>query len=569
MAMAPVTTRSYDNARSNTTYAETILTADAVRQRGIGRLFSIPLPGDARGTEAQPLIAPHILCEDGYYHDLLIVSTMGNMLYAFDANAPEPRLIWAQRLGNPVLGSRKIDNWGLNTHWGILSTGVIDLASQIHYGVSYDSTSGDYQDGQFLLHATNLRNGSSAAEPLSLEDATHNPGLGIKPVVFSGVQRKQRASLLLTAAGGKKILFIGAGSIFESLASNLGWVIAVDIAKWSIADAFAVCPRKGGGGIWMAGAGIAATKTGDLVFVTGNGHFDDATERAESCIRMPFDKVVGKFSKPSWFTPFMDDMRDGAVAPAGATTNMNGWDDQDLGCSGVTVIEDLGLVIFSGKDGIVYVAKLANLGNTTLAQLKAGSHYGALAWPPIWFTYYPGPDKDAAPADPTDLNFNFGGVTHHMHSSAGHYMPEGAGGRHLVYCWGENGNLRAWNLQATGELRYRGASVEQASWQDPGMPGGMISISANGEDPNSGIVWGLSPALDANRVISPGRLTAHSATNLLRQPDGSMQIETLWRSTDWDIGFTHNKFDIASVSGGRVFVPTYSATLDVWGLTLP
>ena len=54
-----VTTRSYDNLRSGANTHETILTPAAVGSRGIKRLFSFALPGDARGCEAQPLIVPN------------------------------------------------------------------------------------------------------------------------------------------------------------------------------------------------------------------------------------------------------------------------------------------------------------------------------------------------------------------------------------------------------------------------------------------------------------------------------------------------------------------------------
>jgi hypothetical protein len=564
MGMSPVLTRGYDNARSNTTYNETILTAANVRKRGIAKLYSIPLLGDARGTEAQPLIAPAVETADGFKHDLLLVPTMGNMLYAFDANANEPTLIWAHRLGNPIKGGKRIDNWEINTHWGILGTPVIDLDEEIIYSVVYTSPDGDYSRGAFYLHANRLYDGAHVTTPLSLEDATDNPGHGIKPNVFSGVQRKQRCALLLTNVGGVKTIFICAGSIFESLASNLGWVIAVDVATFMIKAAWTSCPKEGGGGVWMAGQGPAANKAGEIFFVTGNGNFDDVTDKAESCIRLKYDPKAGTLTTADWFTPFSDDERDGQAPPAGAPVNMNGWDDQDLGCSGALLAEDLGYVIFSGKDGIAYVARMNNLGKTKLAQLKDGSNYNALPWPPIWFTYYPGDNVDPAPVDPTDLNFNWGGVTHHMHSTPAYYKPE-ARGRHLVYCWGENGNLRAWNLQPTGELRYRASGREVASLRDAGMPGGMITVSADGGDPNSGIVWGSIPYLDANRVISPGRLLAYSATNIL--DDGTM--ERLWDSEQWGINYTHNKFDVMSVSGGRLFLPTYSATVDVWGLTPP
>lgn len=50
-----VTTRSFDNARTGATLRETILTPAAVRSRGIRRLFSLEVHGDAprlRGAAA-------------------------------------------------------------------------------------------------------------------------------------------------------------------------------------------------------------------------------------------------------------------------------------------------------------------------------------------------------------------------------------------------------------------------------------------------------------------------------------------------------------------------------------
>ena len=47
-----VLTRGYSNTRDGANLEESVLTAAAVRNHGIRRLFSLPLPGDRRGAEA-------------------------------------------------------------------------------------------------------------------------------------------------------------------------------------------------------------------------------------------------------------------------------------------------------------------------------------------------------------------------------------------------------------------------------------------------------------------------------------------------------------------------------------
>ena len=58
--MVPWLTRSADNARSGWNQAETQLTQASVGSKGIVRATIIPVIGDARGMEAQPLILPNV-----------------------------------------------------------------------------------------------------------------------------------------------------------------------------------------------------------------------------------------------------------------------------------------------------------------------------------------------------------------------------------------------------------------------------------------------------------------------------------------------------------------------------
>ena len=138
-----------------------------------------------------------------------------------------------------------------------------------------------------------------------------------------------------------------------------------------------------------------------------------------------------------------------------------------------------------------------------------------------------------------------------------------------MYCWGENGNLRAWSLHADGTLTYLACSAESASPSAPmplgGMPGGMICVSASGA-PHSGIVWALVPYGDANQQVVQGRLLAYDATQFGTFPDNSKQIRVLWDSQTWALQFTYNKFNRPVVCNGRLYIPTYDARVDVYGL---
>src|ERR1700744_5092001 len=89
------------------------------------------------------------------------------------------------------------------------------------------------------------------------------------------------------------------------------------------------------------------------------------------------------------------------VFPQMATGN---WSDEDWGSAGPACIFSIGVCIATGKDGIAYPIKTANLGGTTIADLgNAKANCAKRAAPPVWFTRSPGP-VDPCPADPTTLN---------------------------------------------------------------------------------------------------------------------------------------------------------------------
>jgi len=73
-----ITQRGLEPSRSNANLHETVFTQASVCQKGIRRLFTIPLYGDARGGEATTLIAPGVATRDGQRRDLAIHGIMSD-----------------------------------------------------------------------------------------------------------------------------------------------------------------------------------------------------------------------------------------------------------------------------------------------------------------------------------------------------------------------------------------------------------------------------------------------------------------------------------------------------------
>jgi hypothetical protein len=47
----------------------------------------------------------------------------------------------------------------------------------------------------------------------------------------------------------------------------------------------------------------------------------------------------------------------------------------------------------------------------------------------------------------------------------------------------------------------------------------------------------------------------------------SKALRLLWNSDRWNIQFNHNKFNLPVICNGKIYIPTYDGTIDVYGLT--
>jgi hypothetical protein len=608
-----VLTRSGDNQHTGV-YQDSILTPQNVSK--LHKIRSIPIPNDKRGIESQPLALTLTINKKSV--DLLVLSTMANDVLGCDLKTGQ--VLWTTNLGKPIQGSKKIDFWGLNDHWGVLSTGVIDKDDNLWYGVAWSSPDGTPEKGWHSLHAIDLTTGKEVKPPLSMNPLSYDSGQGV--VRFAGQMRKQRGALTLQSIAGRKVLAVVSGSVLETAQGASGWVAFADLDAWRFTASWSASIKTFGGGIWMAGQGLASDEEGVFYGLTGNGGFDGKTEFSESFIKLKYippenpAKDMGRLDILDWWSPYSDAGRAGQdptltviqknyvpnlVRPTGvnASTQDGGvgvpvnhghahehaledppwkkfakWNDQDLGSGAIVLLSKLGIVGGAGKDGIWYAVNEDDLGKTQPQDFRnPAANYAKLLSPPAWFTYAAFKHnaqgqvigyEDAAPQDVTKLNFTYDGVTHHMHSTPVAF--ESARGTFL-YCWGENGNLRAWQVGDKGALKFLANGAELSSPWSPksaggGMPGGMLALSAN--HTQNAILWALVPMGDSNRELTPGKLYAYDATNFGKYSDGAGQIKLLYQSPD--NAFLHAKFNTPIIYHGYVVVPTYNGRVDVYGL---
>lgn len=575
--MVNVLTRSYDNRRSHCNMHETVLTPDLVGRRGVKRAFSLPIPDDPR-IEAQPVFADNVLMADNKRHNIVIVCSMDNRVYCFDSATGEP--LWMQKIGTGIEGSKTIDAWQINVNWGILSTPVIDLDTLTLYVCAWTSFDKSVKNARFCFYGLALEDGIQSKQPIDLSPVTYQTH-GLPQVTFGAAARKQRCGLLLTNNGGRKAVHIAFGSVSESLNSARGWVISIDPKAWRVAASWATTNRYSGGGIWQGAEGLSADAQGNIYGVTGNGAFDGMTDFGESYIKLNYHvSTLGAASLNivDWFSPFSDAGRVGEPQDQPQITatddngdvpsNMDAWNDMDLGSAGPLLIESLDLLVGSGKDGIGYVMDVNDMGKTQLSDfVDPPKNYAKLKVPPFWFTFFPGWGPSPHPQKFSDLNVNYFQRTHHLHGTPAHYASARRGD--MLFCMGENTQLRAWTIDASGAVTFLADSDEIASPAAPippgGMPGGLLTVSANGG--TNGIVWVLVPFGDANKEVTPGALYAYDAENFDTRKDGSKKLRLLWRSDQWGLTFMHPKFNVPVVVNGRVYVPTYSGRVDVYDLT--
>jgi hypothetical protein len=510
--LAVVATYHNDNLRAGQNTVETVLTPDNVNARRFGKLYSFPVDGY---VYAQPLYMPQVAIPGNGIHNIVIVATQHDSVYAFDADAAAPAPLWKASFINPDAGITPLSSSDVNAsdivpEIGITSTPVIDIGSGTLYVVAATKENGVFYH---RLHALDMTSGAEKFGGPRIIQATY-PGVaqdGNDGVLsFASNFQLQRAGLLLSK-----------GKIYIAFASNAdyglyhGWVIAYDATTMRQAGAWVTTPDGYQGGIWMSGCGPSADKDGNIYLSIANGPFDAFGEHPGNNVGDSIVKLrpsAQGLRLADFFTPY----NQAKLAR----------EDMDLGSTGVLLLPDQPgayphLAVASGKNGHIYVMNRNRLGgyypgaksNSQLVQEIPGQLKQQMGTPAYWN----GRIYFGAGISPQTDSIKAFGV--------------------------RNGALSATPVSQTAAIFHITRST--------------VSISANGN--SNGIVWAVDNDAYYTTPQGPAVLHAYDARNLGRELYNSNQ-----HGARDDPGQAA-KFTVPTVANGKVFVGTANQ-LSVFGL---
>jgi hypothetical protein len=484
---------------------------------GFGRRASLPVDGK---IYAQPLYAPG-LTVGGAAHDVVIVATQHDSVYAFDAAATGTAApLWRTSVltpgSRPFLAAR--DLVGADTHCdsvvpevGVNGTPVIDWATRTLYLVALDVEKGAMA---YRMHALDLSTGRELRVSRPMGGAVAGSGTDADHgrLTFTPKRQQQRMGLALVDG----VLYAGFGSWCGS-GTYHGWVLgyrATDLTRTSV---YNDSPDANSGGFWESAGGITVDPHGHLVLVSGNGPYDldtGGTDLGDTVLKLtPQD---GTLRLVDSFTPFDQACR---------TRH-----DQDLGSGSPLLVPGHDEYILSSKTGAVYVLDADHLGGYTPLADACGH-------------------EERTDVDRVRQGLTVGSIAGGMWGTWG-YWP-GPGGEY-VYSGGSSDRLTQWRLTATGTIDP--VPVAQAP-EEFAYPGAVPVVSSNGSTPGTGIVW----TIDQN--AGPATLRAFDAADIGHE---------IWNSArdagrdGLDDAADFNHFQVPTVAGGRVFVGGQSH-LQVYG----
>jgi hypothetical protein len=336
-----VVTYHNNNGRTGVDSAETILTPENVNTGSFGMLFSYPI-ADGTMVYAQPLYLSNVSTSDGSVHNIVYVATMGDMMYAFDADGLSGSPLWQADLSNSNNGGMAIPCGDIGAcHLGpligILSTPVIDTDGGTLYVVAQTEENGGIVQ---RLHALDVGNGAEKfAGPVTIRGSVSGTGAGSdgQNIVFNPAIQNQRSALLLAAGN----VYIAWGSYGDASVYH-GWVMAYDAGTLNQVAVWNDTPNGSAGGIWAPGDVMA--DAGNIFVTTGNGDStaqNGGTEFSDAVVKLdPSLNILDFFMPP----------------------NVDQLNDLDLDLAGGGFIAAGGLLIGGGKDGTVYVINGNRLG---------------------------------------------------------------------------------------------------------------------------------------------------------------------------------------------------------------
>jgi hypothetical protein len=340
-----VLTYHYDNYPTGWNQSETDLTPATVHSASFGVLTTINVDGDVM---AQPLLVSNFRMPDNSVHDVLVVATEHNSIYAFDAKTYTQ--LWRVSLGKSQ-SSTDVACSDVQPEYGISSTPVIvrtaDNAAAIYVVAATEPASMSFHtkfQGLDLGTGAKIANGVEIAPKANLPNGN---------VLHFDPQNQWSRSALVYANNS---IYVGISSHCDHNPGSIsGWMLRYDPHTLKILDKFHTIEVKADyelASIWMSGYGPAVDPTGNIFAVTGNGNFSQtagAKSFGQSVISLkPELRLKG------YFTP-----------AAYQQMNDNDW---DLGSGGVMLLPVVSgqqappMAVTQGKNKVLYLLNANKLG---------------------------------------------------------------------------------------------------------------------------------------------------------------------------------------------------------------
>lgn len=503
-----VSTYHVNNLRQGWNRYEYSLTQANVASPQFTQLMTLPVDGD---VYAEPLFI-HGEMVNGVAHDLVIVATENDSVYAFDAESGS--LVWYRSFTNPSSGLTAMPSTVVSCHnvWptvGITGTPVVERPLDAIFLVDklmQATPAGDvvYQEVRKISLSTGL---DMAGSPTTI-GATVTMSDGT-PLSFDPRWALQRPGLL--SSNGKVYIAFGT-HCDNNHAGSHGWLLAYNEGTMREIGAFTTTRDPSTSyiaGIWMAGFGVSGDALGSVYFSVGNGPIDvdqGGNNYGECAVKLSPQLAVQDFFCP----------HNAAILK-----------DKEIGSGGVMLLPDqsagvMHLAVLVGKNRDLYLMNRDDMGH-----------------------YIPGGPDNIVQEIPNAIGAPYIGT----HGGPAFFQNENG---EFVFYAGHQDHMRSFKLDTSPTSLQL---VDMSTDIFTGEGGSIPFVSSHGMRDGSAVVWAIKRPDDP--LSQPLRLEAYDANDLSQQlldvPAGP------WFNAQGNPDIT------PTVASGEVFVPTGNSVA-VFGL---
>ena len=485
----PVYESYYNHYRTGANLQETILNTSNVNSSDFGYIYKFNALNQSLN---HPLYVPNVVINNpnsvayNTVHNVLYILTDYCAFVAIDADT-------GLELFHNFLTKTNVNH----TEWGCYSNPIINPSTNTLYLIQGLTTTipNVVKMYSYNLRALDITTGIEKSFSPAAVSATYT--VNGSTISFDPSYSQSRPGLALV--NGKIYLAFGLGGEDFILRAR-GWILGYDASTLTQTSSFVTTFNVYGGGIWQSGRAPSVDDQGNLYYATGNGFdlpkyaaYDGVKNFANSLL-----KLNGSLTLEDWFTPSDWYLRD--------------LYDLDLSSSGSFIIPGTNYLTQGGKEGTFFLLNYGNLG-----------HLGATV------SANQIPQKIVLPNGQSS-DITMGPVFWQRQGQDSLMFIQAVGLPAYAYSFGGNS--------------YNPAPVAQSPDIAPNNGAGL-SVSANGSQTGTGIVWAFSQK-------------PNGAGGILRALDAENIATEIWNS---QINASDNlpnshRYTIPIVSNGKVFIPS-------------